>query len=110
MIWDYVKDLLQTIPKEVIIAVIIVVVLTECTKKGLAKLEEKLEAKKGKEIKFFDHTKIIFVTVWAAVASILLAVAEVIAWKQLPLYGFCILGASVAAYEYIIKKVQALWE
>ena len=110
MLADYIKELISFIPKEVIFAVIIVVVLTECTKKALAGIETMLEEKKGKQIKFFDHTKIIFVTLWSLVAAILLAVAEVFAWKQLPLYGFCILGAAVAAYEYIIKKVKVLWE
>lgn len=110
IITNYLKELLDWIPKEVILAVLIVVVLTEFTKKALAILEEKLEAKKGKQIKFFDHTKVIFVTLWSMVASIILAVSEVYTWQQVPLYLFMIFGAAVACYEYIIKKMSKLWE
>lgn len=109
-ITDYLKEIVNWLPKEVIVAVLVVVLLTEFTKRSLKVLEEKLEQKKGKEIKFFDHTKVIFVTFWSIVASVLLAVAKVYTWTQLPMYLFVIFGASVALFEYIVKKVTKLWE
>lgn len=110
LITDYLKEFLEWLPKEVLLAVLIVVVITECTKRALKVLEEKLEAKKGKEIRFFDHTKIIFVTVWALVATVILGFAGVYTWTQAPMYGFTIFGAAVACYEYIVKKIGKLWE
>lgn len=110
LITDYLKEFLEWLPKEVLLAVLIVVVLTECTKRALKVLEEKLEAKKGKEIKFFDHTKVIFVTLWSLIAAVILALANVYTWTQAPMYGFTIFGAAVACYEYIVKKIGKLWE
>ena len=107
---NYLNELLHWIPKEVILAVVLVVVMTEITKQSLAKLEVILEEKKGKEIKFFDHTKVIFVTVWSVIAAVILALSNTYTWSQLPLYLFMIFGAAVACYEYIVKKIGKLWE
>lgn len=109
VITNYLKELLEWIPKEVILAVFIVVVITEITKKSLEVLEKKLEEKKQKQIKFFDHTKVIFVTVWSVVMAIILVVSGVYKWQQLPLYFFVIFGASVILYEYIVKKIKKIW-
>lgn len=110
VITNYLKELLESIPKEVVIAILLVVILAECTKRAVSKLEEYLENKYQKQIKIFDHTKVIFVTLWSVIASILLAVANVLTWHQVPLYFFVIFGAAVVLYEYIVKKVQKLWE
>jgi hypothetical protein len=109
VITNYLKELLEWIPKEVILSVFIVVVITEITKKSLEVLEKKLEEKKQKQIKFFDHTKVIFVTVWSVVMAIILVVSGVYKWQQLPLYFFVIFGASVILYEYIVKKIKKIW-
>jgi hypothetical protein len=109
VITNYLKELLEWIPKEVILSVFIVVVITEITKKSLEVLEKKLEEKKQKQIKFFDHTKVIFVTVWSVVIAIILVVSGVYKWQQLPLYFFVIFGASVILYEYIVKKIKKIW-
>lgn len=109
VITNYLKELLEWIPKEVILSVFIVVVITEITKKSLEVLEKKLEEKKQKQIKFFDHTKVIFVTVWSVIMAIILVVSGVYKWQQLPLYFFVIFGASVILYEYIVKKIKKIW-
>lgn len=107
-VFDYIKQLLQSIPKEVIFAVLLVAILTEVTKMLIAKLETVLEAKKGKEIKIFDHKKILLVIFWSLLFAILLAVAKIYTWTQVPLYFFAILGTSSFFYELIIKKMKQL--
>lgn len=103
---QFIISFLSKIPFEMIMAIVATVLLTEGTKSALAKLEVILEEKKGKQIKFFDHTKIIFVIVYALIATICLVIANVINWLQYPLYAFSILGASTTCYELIIKKVK----
>lgn len=98
------------IPGQVVLAIIAVVFVTEATKELFKKLEEYLEAKKGKEIKFFDHTKIVFLIFWSIVAAILLAVYKVITWSGVPLYVFAIIGFSSFCYELILKKVKKCLE
>ena len=98
------------IPGQVVIAIIAVVFVTESTKEVFKKLEEYLEAKKGKEIKFFDHTKIVFLIFWSIVAAVLLAVNKVITWPGVPLYVFVIIGSSSVCYELILKKVKKCLE
>lgn len=108
VITNYFRELLEAIPKELILAVLLVVVLTELTKIGLTYLENYLETKKGKQIKFFDHTKIIFVIFWSLVFSCILVFASVYTWAKMPLYFFFILGFSIFFYELILKKLKAL--
>lgn len=98
------------IPGQVVLSIIAVVFVTEATKKLFKKLEEYLEAKKGKEIKFFDHTKIVFLLFWSIVAAILLAVYKVIIWSGVPLYVFVIIGFSSVCYELILKKIKKCLE
>lgn len=108
VITNYIKELLEAIPKEVIFAVFLVVILTELTKILLSSLEKYLETKKGKEIKLFDHTKIILVIFWSLIFSAILAISKVYTWPKMPLYFFAILGLSSFFYELIIKKLKAL--
>lgn len=107
---NYFEELLNWIPKEVGIAVVIVIFLTEVTKKAVKKLEEKLESKKGKQIKIFDHTKIIFVTIWSIIASVILVIAGVYTWQALPLYFLAIIGGSIVLYEYVGKRLNKIWK
>lgn len=103
---QFLTEFLSKIPFEVIIAIVAVVLLSEETKKAFEVLETFLEEKKGKQIKFFDHTKIIFVIVYSLIATLLLVVADVVTWKQYPLYSFSILGAATTFYELIIKQIM----
>lgn len=103
---EFIVQFLSKIPFEMIMAIIAVVLVTEGTKSGLSKLEDVLEEKKGKQIIFFDHTKIILVILYSLIAGVFLVIASVITWKQFPLYSFSILGASTTCYELIIKKVK----
>ena len=57
---DFLRQMFDKMPYQVGIAVFVVIVITELTKNVVAIIEKKIEEKKGKEIKFFDHTKIIF--------------------------------------------------
>lgn len=107
---NYFEELLNWIPKEVALAVIIVIVMTELTKQIMAILEEEVETQKGKQIKIFDHIKIIFVTFWSILASVFLVLAGVYTWHALPLYFFAVLGAAVILYEYVVKRLNKIWK
>lgn len=98
------------IPGEVVVAVIGVICCTEFAKRGLAELEKVLEAKEGKEIKFFDHTKILLVCIISIFATITLCGMKVLMWVQLPMYTFGIMGASALLYDVVIKKLQKFIE
>lgn len=94
------------VPYQVVFAVIAVVLVTEVTKEACKKLEEYLEKKKGKEIKIFDHTKIIFLIFWSIVAAVTLVIGKVITWSLCPLYTFALIGCCSFCYELILKKVK----
>lgn len=96
------------IPTGIIIAIISVVMLTEATKLLLGHLECYLEEKKGKQIKFFDHTKIILTIVWSIVMTIVCVKSEVIEMNKCLLYFFVIIGAASCFYELILKKINRL--
>ena len=98
------------IPGQVILAIIAVVIVTEATKELFKKLEIYLEEKKGKQIKFFNHTKIIFLIFWSIIAAVVLAMSKVIEWNAVPLYIFAIIGFSSFCYELILKKVKKCLE
>lgn len=96
----------QFFPPVVIVAIVCVVFLTEMTKIQFELLERYLESKKGKEIKIFNHTKIIFSIFWSLILSIVLAVSNYILIKELFLYFFVLLGTSNMLYELILKKLR----
>lgn len=106
IILNYLKEVLEYLPKEVIISVFVVIFLTELTKNLFSKLENYFETKKGKEIKFFNHTKIIFSILWSAITCVLLVVAKVYTWNKLPMYFFVVLGASGFFYDLVVKKYK----
>ena len=86
------------------------VYITEASKDACKSLEKYLEEKKGKELKIFDHTKIIFLIFWSAIACVCLALAKIITWVTFPLYLFAIIGCCSFLYELIIKKVKTWLE
>ena len=94
------------IPYQVLFAISVVVLSKDACKS----LEKYLEEKKGKEIKIFDHTKIIFLIFWSAIACVCLALAKIITWVTFPLYLFAIIGCCSFLYELIIKKVKTWLE
>lgn len=98
------------IPYQLLLAIIAVVFITEATKEACKKLEEVLEKKYEKEIKIFDHTKIIFLILWSAVACVCLALAKIITWPTFPLYLFAVIGCCSFLYELILKKVKSWLE
>lgn len=105
---NFCKSMLEKIPYQVIVAVFVVIVITELTKKFLSVIEKKLEEKKGKEIKIFDHTKIIFSLFWSLVLSVTFAIGKIYTWAELPLYFFVIVGAATILYELVWKKIKNL--
>lgn len=98
------------IPYQVILCVIVVVFATEATKDLFKKLENYLEEKYQKQIKIFDHTKIIFLILWSVIATVCLAIGNIIAWTTFPLYLFAIIGSCSSLYELILKKVKTWLE
>lgn len=93
---------------EMFFAVILVICITDATKEFLKMLETHLEKKKGKEIVFFNHTKIVLVLIYSIIASVVLAFAKVITWNAVPLYSFFILGLSAFFYDIALKKLLKL--
>ena len=77
---DFLRQMFDKMPYQVGIAVLVVIVITELTKNAVAKIEKKIEEKKGKEIKFFDHTKIIFSLFWSLVFSVSFAMGKIFTW------------------------------
>lgn len=105
---DFCRSMLAQIPFQVVVAVFVVIVFTELTKQFFALIEKELEAKKGKEIKFFDHTKIVFSLAWSLVLSLTFAIGKIYTWAELPLYFLVIVGAATILYELVWKKIKKL--
>lgn len=95
------------LPAAVITAVFIVIIFVYMTQKIVSNIEEKIEAKKGKQIKFFDHKKIWLNFIFSCIATAVLVIANFIELKTSPYYLFCIIGLSTFFYEAILKKLQA---
>ena len=101
-------SILQTvkeyIPIPVIVAVVAVIMLVYGSNIFFGMIEDYLEESWGKQIKFFDHKKIWLSLIWCVVASLTLALAKFIEWRELPFYLFVIMGASTFCYEAFLKK------
>ena len=101
-------SILQTvkeyIPIPVIVAVIAVIMLVYGSSLFLSVVEEYLEESWGRQIKFFNHKKIYLSLIWCIVASLTLALAKFIEWREMPFYLFVIMGASTFCYEAFLKK------
>lgn len=108
MLIGFCREMLERMPYQVVLAVFVVIIITEFTKSFFAKFEKKLEAKKGKEIKFFDHTKIIFSLFWSFVLSVSFAAGNIYTWAELPLYFLVIVGGATVFYELVWKKIKGL--
>ena len=102
-------SILQTvkeyIPIPVIVAVIAVIMLVYGSSLFLGVLEEYLEESWNRQIKFFNHKKIYLSLIWCVIASLTLALAKFIEWREMPFYLFVIMGASTFCYEAFLKKV-----
>lgn len=99
-----INSILGGLPQAVLIAAIIVIVFVYLTIDVVKKIEEKLEEKKGKQIKIFDHKKIWLSLFWCILACIILAVSNFIAWYEVPFYIFVIMGISTFLYESVVKR------
>ena len=101
-------SILQTvkeyIPIPVIVAVIAVIMLVYGSSLFFTVLEAFLEESWNRQIKFFDHKKIWLSLIWCVIASLTLALAKFIEWRELPFYLFVIMGASTFCYEAFLKK------
>ena len=94
----------EYIPVPVIVAVVIVIMLVYVTSFAAEVLEDYLEEKFKKQIKFFNHKKIWLSLFWCIICSVTVAAAGYISWKELPFYIFVILGGSTFLYESFIKR------
>ena len=101
-------SILQTvkeyIPIPVIVAVIAVIMLVYGSSLFFGVVEEYLEEEWNRQIKFFDHKKIWLSLFWCLIATLTLALAKYIEWKESAYYLFVILGASAFCYEAFLKK------
>ena len=95
----------EYIPIPVIVAVVAVIMLVYGSSIFLGVVEEYLEEEWNRQIKFFDHKKIWLSLIWCVVASLTLALAKFIEWREMPFYLFVIMGASTFCYEAFLKKV-----
>lgn len=95
----------EYIPTPVIISVIAVIMMIYGSSIFLKVVEEYLEESWGRQIKFFDHKKIWLSLIWCSIATLTLALAKYIEWREFPYYLFVILGASTFCYEAFLKKV-----
>lgn len=95
----------EYVPIPVIVAVVVVIMLVYGSIYLAKIIEDSLEAKRGKQIKLFDHKKIWLSVFWCIVVSIALAFAKFIEWKQTFYYALLILGASTFLYEAFLKKI-----
>ena len=94
----------EYIPIPVIVAVVAVIMLVYGSSLFLGVVEEYLEETWNRQIKFFDHKKIWLSLIWCVVASLTLALAKFIEWREMPFYLFVIMGASTFCYEAFLKK------
>ena len=94
----------EYVPIPVIVAVIAVIMLVYGSSLFLSVVEEYLEETWNRQIKFFDHKKIWLSLIWCVIASLTLALAKFIEWRELPFYLFVIMGASTFCYEAFLKK------
>ena len=95
----------EYIPVPVIVAVVAVIMLVYGSSLFLGVVEEYLEEEWNRQINFFDHKKIWLSLIWCVVASLTLALAKFIEWREMPFYLFVIMGASTFCYEAFLKKV-----
>lgn len=95
----------QYVPVPVIVAVVCVIMLVYGSTYIASAIEERIEQKKGKQIKIFDHKKIWLSAFWCVVLTITLAVSKYIEWKEVLYYWLLILGASTFLYEAFLKKI-----
>lgn len=95
----------EYVPVPVIVGVVCVIMLVYGSTWVASAIEESLEQKKGKQIKFFDHKKIWLSAFWCIIITIALAVSKAIEWKEVLYYWLLILGASTFLYEAFLKKI-----
>jgi 4-hydroxybenzoate polyprenyltransferase len=95
----------EYVPVPVIVAVVAVIMLVYVSIYIASLIEDAIEAKKGRQIKIFDHKKIWLSVFWCAIVSVALALAGFITWRECFYYGLLILGASTFLYEAFLKKI-----
>lgn len=99
---EVLKDIL---PLPVIISITTVICLVYLLGQIVTVIEEDIEARKGKQIKLFDHKKIWLSFPCCVLCSVTMAIAGYIEWKELLFYIFVVMGGSTFFYESIVKKI-----
>lgn len=94
------------LPYQVIFCIIAIIFASDFIKGILAYIETFLEDKKGKQIKFFDHTKIVIVFICSLIAALTLWGLHVIRGVEVFLYSLALCGVSCILYDVVIKKLK----
>lgn len=103
-----VKSFFESIglPVELLLICVLVIIFTEKTKECVKYLEDYLEDKKQKQIKIFDHTKIIFLIFWSIIGNIVLVTSGKATWNNYVMDLFITIGVCITCYELVVKKIQ----
>lgn len=94
------------LPIELLITCILIIIFTQKTKEICKHIEIYFEEKKGKEIKIFNHTKIIFLLIWSCIGNVVLCVSAITLWQKFALNLFVTVGLCSMCYELVVKKVE----
>lgn len=106
--FEAIRNTLETIgiPAQVIIAVIGIIFASDFIKGVLAYIEDYVEEKKGRQIKLFDHTKILIVFFCSIIAALTLWGLKIIKGVEVVIYSLALCGVSCILYDVVIRKVK----
>ena len=97
--------ILSELPIPVIVGVAAVIMLVYISQFIAIEIENRIENKYKRQIRFFDHKKIWLSVFWCIIVAVSLAIAEFIQWDEVFFYCLFLLGASSLLYEVFLKKL-----
>lgn len=95
--------ILGFIPPAVFVATLATIVFVYLSQIIATKIEEAIEAKNGKQVRFFDHKRIWLTVCWSIAFTAILVVGGFITWQQSLLYMLVIMGLSGFLYNGFLK-------
>lgn len=95
--------ILGFIPPAVFVATLATIVFVYLSQIIATKIEEAIEEKNGKQVRFFDHKRIWLTVFWAIAFTAILVVGGFITWQQSLLYMLVIMGLSGFLYNGFLK-------
>ena len=99
-----ISRILVFIPPAVFVATLATIVFVYLSQIIATKIEEAIEAKNGKQVRFFDHKRIWLTVFWAIAFTAILVVGGFITWQQSLLYMLVIMGLSGFLYNGFLKN------